>query len=79
VRDIYAGIDQVVIKESFAASAVCEALEVSRSGFYAWRRGEETLREEEDSELVPEIIHIFWPWSCPGRGLRVAWREWRGY
>jgi putative transposase len=60
LRDVYAGIDQIVLTESFAASAVCDALEVSRSGFYAWRSGEESFREEIDRELVPVIREIFW-------------------
>jgi transposase InsO family protein len=57
---VYAGIDQLVIAESFAASKVCELLEVSRSGFYAWRSGEESLREERDRELVPVVREVFW-------------------
>jgi putative transposase len=60
VRDVYAGIDQLVITESFAASTVCELLEVSRSGFYAWRSGEESRREEKDRELMPVIREVFW-------------------
>jgi transposase InsO family protein len=63
---LYAGIDQLVLREGFAASAVCGLLEVSRSGFYAWRRREESLREEEDQELVPVIREVFW-------------RHWRRY
>jgi transposase InsO family protein len=57
---VYAGIDQIVLREGFAASAVCGLLEVSRSGFYAWRRGEKSLREENDQELVPVLREVFW-------------------
>jgi putative transposase len=57
---VYAGIDQLVLRESFAASAVCAALEVSRSGFYDWRFGEESRREAMDRELVPVIQDVFW-------------------
>ena len=57
---MYAGIDQLVLLESFAASAVCDALEVSRSGFYAWRSGEESQRAETDRELTPVIRAVFW-------------------
>jgi len=60
MSDVYAGIDQVVLTESFAASAVCEALEVSRSGFYAWRSEVESQRDQVDRELTPEIVDIFW-------------------
>ena len=60
MRDVYAGIDQLVLTERFAASAVCDLLEVSRSGFYAWRSAEESLREGRDQELVPVIREVFW-------------------
>jgi transposase InsO family protein len=35
-------------------------LEVSRSGFYVWRRSQESLREERDRELIPVIGEVFW-------------------
>ena len=57
---MYAGIDQLVIRESFAASAVCDLLEVSRSGFYAWRSSQVSWREERDQELMPWISEVFW-------------------
>lgn len=60
MRDVYAGVDQLVLTESFAASAVCDALEVSRSGFYAWRSPEESQRAEADRELTPVIRQVFW-------------------
>ncbi len=60
MREVYAGIDRLVIAERFAASAVCDLLEVSRSGFYAWRSGEESLREKRDQELAPVISEVFW-------------------
>ena len=57
---MYAGIDQIVLKEAFAASVVCGVLGVSRSGFYAWRSGEESWREQGDRELIPVVRDIFW-------------------
>ena len=60
MRDVYAGVDQLVIREGFAAATVCELLEVSRSGFYAWRSAEESQRECRDQELVPVIREVFW-------------------
>jgi putative transposase len=60
MRDVYAGIDQLVLMESFAAWSVCQALEVGRSGFYAWRKGEESRRAARDRQLEPEIREIFW-------------------
>ena len=60
MRDVYAGIDQLVLTESFAASAVCDALDVSRSGFYAWRSEAESQRATADRELTPMIGDVFW-------------------
>ena len=45
---MFAGIDQIVLAESYRASAVCDVLAVSRSGVYAWRSQEESLREKDD-------------------------------
>ena len=60
VSDVYAGIDQIVLREEFAAAAVCDLLEVSRSGFYAWRSLQESRRAEQDRELSPVIEEVFW-------------------
>ena len=57
---MYAGIDQIVLTESYRASAVCDVLAVSRSGFSAWRSQEESLREKDDQERGPLIDEIFW-------------------
>jgi len=57
---MYAGIDQLVLREGFAASAVCHLLEVSRSGFYAWRSSQVSLREQRDQELMPWVSEVFW-------------------
>jgi putative transposase len=60
VRDVYTGIDQLVITESFKASKVCDLLEASRSGFSAWRRGQESRRAVRDRELISRINAVFW-------------------
>lgn len=57
---MYAGIDQLVQREAFAASAVCDLLEVSRSGFYAWRSEQQSQRAVRDRELTPLIQEVFW-------------------
>ena len=57
---MYAGIDQILIHESFPASAVCDLLEVSRSGFYAWRSAHQSERAARDEELAPLIQEVFW-------------------
>lgn len=60
MRDVYAGIDQLVITERLRAAKVCDLLEVSRSGFYAWRGAQESRREVRDRELIPWIRSVFW-------------------
>ena len=57
---MYAGIDQLVLTENVRTSKVCELLEVSRSGFYAWRSGQESQRGVQDRELIPRISAVFW-------------------
>ena len=60
MSELYSGIDQLVIREGFAASAVCDLLEVSRSGFYSWRCCEESDRAAQDAALSPVIEEVFW-------------------
>jgi transposase InsO family protein len=57
---VYAGVDQIVLRDGFAAAPVCDLLEVSRSGFYAWRSQQESQRDRRDQELVPVIQEVFW-------------------
>jgi transposase InsO family protein len=53
-------VDQLVIADGFQAGPVCDALEVSRSGFYSWRSGKESERAVVDRKLEPVIREIFW-------------------
>lgn len=69
---MYSAIDQIVLSESVAAAQVCDALEVSRSGFYAWRRSELTSREAKDQELIPIIHDIFWSHKRRYGARRIA-------
>ena len=41
-------------------SVVCEALRISRAGFYAWRSEEESARAQRDRELLPLVRDVFW-------------------
>ena len=38
---------------------MCDALEVSRAGYYAWQLHSESAREQRDRELMPLIRNIF--------------------
>lgn len=76
MRDVYAGIDQIVISEGYAASVVCDLLEVSRSGFYAWRSLQESVRAQRDRELLPVIEEVFWHHRRRYGARRIATELW---
>ena len=42
----------------FSVSAMCRVLEVSSSGYYAWRKQDERRRKREDRALTLEIKRI---------------------
>jgi transposase InsO family protein len=44
--------------EQFPVSFMCEMLDVSASGFYAWRQRGASARDLEDEELTAVIVHI---------------------
>lgn len=45
-------------RDEFPVSLMCEALEVSRSGFYAWSLRPESKRSKENKELALEIEEV---------------------
>ena len=51
---------------------MCDALEVSRAGYYAWQRHSESAREQRDRELMPFIHHIFWQHKRRYGARRIA-------
>jgi transposase InsO family protein len=57
---MYALIEQLALEESFPLVWLCDVLEVSRAGYYAWQSEHETARERRDRELRPLICDIFW-------------------
>ena len=46
-------------EQDFPVAALCCSLDVSRSGYYAWKRGGRSRRAEEDRRLMPLIRAIF--------------------
>jgi putative transposase len=47
------------LSKSLAVEDLCEVLGVSRSGYYAWRGGQETARDIGNQMLVEQIKQIF--------------------
>ena len=46
-------------KAVYPIAMMCEVLEVSRSGYYAWRDREPSDRDKDNATLVSEITSIF--------------------
>jgi len=53
-------------------AAVCDALEVSRAGYYAWLSEVESARTRRDRELMPLIRDIFWQHKRRYGARRIA-------
>ena len=45
-------------REVYPVRMMCRLLHVSHSGYYAWRTRPESLRSEQDRELLPQIRQI---------------------
>lgn len=58
--------------EGFPVTAVCQALGVSRAGYYAHTRGEAGPREQEDARLRPLVRQIFWEHKRRYGARRIA-------
>ena len=46
-------------EQGFPVAALCQTLQVSRSGYYAWRQGCRSSRAEENRRLMPRIRSVF--------------------
>ena len=58
--------------DGFPVAAVCQALGVSRAGYYAHTRGEAGSREQEDARLRPLVRQIFWEHKRRYGARRIA-------
>ena len=59
-------------EEGFATATLCEVLEVHRSRYYAWHRGSQGCRAQEDAALKPLIREIFWEHQRRYGARRIA-------
>lgn len=69
---MYAAIHEMTYPGSLAATAVCDVLELSRSGYYAWRQGIPSQRAERDAKLTPLVRAIFWKHKRRYGARRIA-------
>jgi putative transposase len=69
---VYALIEQLTLEGIHAVTAVCETLDVSRAGYYAWRAAVETARERRDCELMPLVRSVFWQHKRRYGARRIA-------
>src|SRR5690348_10133090 len=46
-------------KQEFPVVVMCQALDVSESGFYAWRKRPASQHAREDAQLMQEIRQVF--------------------
>jgi transposase InsO family protein len=51
---------------------VCDALRISRAGFYAWRSEEESARAQRDRELLLLVREVFWKHKRRYGARRIA-------
>jgi putative transposase len=72
VTDVYAAIEQIIASDDFAVTSVCEALNVSRSAYYAWSEETPQDRERRDEQLMPVVRDIFWEHKRRYGARRIA-------
>ena len=65
-------MEQIVAENDFVVTAVCDALGVSRSAYYAWRDERATVREQRDEQLRPLVRDIFWEHKRRYGARRIA-------
>src|SRR5262249_20789905 len=71
LKEVYPVITQLD-HEGFPVAAVCQALGVSRAGYYAHARGEAGPRERADDRLRPLVRQIFWEHKRRYGARRIA-------
>lgn len=58
--------------EGFPVAVVCQALGISRAGYYAHARGGAGPREQEDARLLPLVRQVFWEHKRRYGARRIA-------
>jgi hypothetical protein len=53
-------IEAEAMRRDLSVANLCEALDVSTSGYYAWREREVSPRQQADAQLGDEIERAFY-------------------
>ena len=69
---MYSLIEQLTLQGSFPLASLCETLEVSRAGYYAWRSEAQSAQQQRDRELMPLVCDIFWKHKRRYGARRIA-------
>lgn len=69
---MYALLEQLTLQAAFPLAALCETLEVSRAGYYAWRSESHSAQQERERELMPLVCDIFWKHKRRYGARRIA-------
>ena len=69
---MYALIEQLSLEAAFPLAALCDVLQVSRAGYYAWHAEHETANEQRERVLTPVICDIFWQHKRRYGARRIA-------
>jgi transposase InsO family protein len=59
VTDVYAAVEAIARDGTLPTATICDVLDVSRSGFYAWQAVGPTAREQDLRDLTPAVVDIF--------------------
>ena len=69
---MYAVIEQLTLQDSYPLASLCETLEVSRAGYYAWRSEAQSTQQQRERELMPLVCDIFWKHKRRYGARRIA-------
>ena len=47
------------LSKEYPLQQLCEVLEVARSGYYRWLKGEPTARQKANGQLMQQILRVF--------------------
>ncbi|MGI8426207.1 MAG: IS3 family transposase [Actinomycetota bacterium] len=65
-------MEQLTLQGSYPLASLCETLDVSRAGYYAWRSEVQSTQQQRERELMPLVCDIFWKHKRRYGARRIA-------